>query len=349
MPKFLIASLFIFLTSLSFSQANSDYARIKKEGIREVKLYRDKKDSFPDAALYYDESGRLRKWISILDYEIDPPFNYEINISEFDSLGRLTLSRHTFCGEKNIDDAVFIPDNDYVTAYSYSGDSSVIENDSAWQNKRLVETNYDKLTTYWKKTPPPFPRPILWQDSIQSLSVEIKRDYKYYYQAETGTEWIKVDSSGFNDFFSYQIRDGKLIGAGSSVYFKDDTVATGTSQKIYTLNQKYDTVTWINNSKRIPASKADIINHFDDYHYLFKRTLETKRRGKKFVINCRDYYTNEKGNMNMQRLKKATSKNPWNDYRITTYFENENNFSEDLSIKNAKNWFGCSYAHKILY
>ena len=64
MNKILFLFLLLIFPAKIFSQPNHDAAKIKREKIREVRLYWTDKDSLPHAYLYYDKEGRIRKEVS---------------------------------------------------------------------------------------------------------------------------------------------------------------------------------------------------------------------------------------------------------------------------------------------
>jgi len=339
--------LFSIFPTVIFSQANSDYAKIKKDGIQQVQLFENKTDSFPATVLYYDKVGRLRKVI-----HIDQHYYYSIVqeafLTEYDSLGRITKNVSGYSAQRDVEKMKFARNDIYSTTYIYLGDSAVITIDSSLLDNRLMGVYYKKESIYWQKIPPPNPRPILWPDSIESSYTVIQKHYQYWYQDEKGIVPIKIDSIYSTSHFSYVILNGKLVGTGIFESHEGDTITIGDSKRIYTLNGEHDTVTWVNNSKKSPASRTDILLHFDNYHYAFVRTIETKHSGKKYIVTYSDHTEGEpkKKKPEVQTVK---SKEPWNNYIITSYFPESILYQEDLTVDEAKSRFSAVRVEKIKY
>jgi hypothetical protein len=151
--KNLIACFVILLScTLAFSQVNKDARKIKREGIKELRLFADQNDSVPCAFIYYDREGNAAKLIFI-DLYGDSPMTWQISSVEYDSIGRETKRNINFSTRANPDKKNFILLDDESVTYTYKGDSVAYATDSAWSNAHLVAAKQTKYTREGRRYP----------------------------------------------------------------------------------------------------------------------------------------------------------------------------------------------------
>jgi len=259
-------------------------------------------------------------------------------IIEYDIMGRKIKETEGDCAGMDVDAVNVLPKNKSTTTYSYVGDSILIVTDSVMINGRLGFSIRSVECIRWEKTPPPTPRPILWQDSIESNYSKIVTHYSYVYPNASSIVYTKIDSSVSTTHVFYTIQNKKLIGKGVEEEREHDTIITNYWTRIYTLNEKYDTISYNIYSKRNPTSHHDDTyggrnNNFD---YKCLATMETERTGENYAILYTNHYGDDGQWEPNPTAEKIISPDPWNDSETFEYYTDVFLYIEDRSLANEK-------------
>jgi hypothetical protein len=332
--KFILPFL-LLISSCIFAQPNSDAAKMKKEGTRQIFFYSIDKSPVPNAILYYDENGFLYRELSLDWYPSDDP-RYGYTVSGYDHRGRLVRSEsgtYTGTDPKHL---TFLPENKYSITWNYASDSLLVETDSTYKGKRIADVSRRITVTHWKKNIiPGKKRPLFLTDSFPERQKVTETVYHFYYQSEeTSAEDkpVKTDSSYSRLDVTYVTDSSSMIGNYIWERHNYDTIEQYENTRIYTLHQTYDTATWSNTSWINLPTPEEKKAGLDNLHYITIQAYRIKRGIFRYsVFIYPNLYKGSHTAIGYDKPRKIKTRDPWHDDQLEIIFP-EQFIPEDYSL-----------------
>jgi hypothetical protein len=332
----LLFVILLFIPLLANAQPNSDAAKMKKDGTRQIFLFSNEKHPVPDAILYYDENGFFCRELALDWYPSDDP-HFTYTLSAYDRQGRLIKSESgTYTGTDPAH-LVFLRDNKYSVTWNYANDSVIIQTDSVFHGSRIDNITRKITITHWKKNnlPARKHRPVFLTDSFPEKEKITETVYHFYYQSEETSaddEPVKTDSSYSVMYVDYVVDSNYMTGNYKWERHNSDTIEQYESTRIYTLHQAYDTITWSNTSWINLPTAYEKINGLDNLHYITVQPVRIKRGFSGYTIYMYpNLYKGAHGAEGDMKPRKIKTKDPWHDSHLEVFYLEEF-FPEDYSL-----------------
>lgn len=335
-PMKKILSFLAFISSFATAQPNSDAAKIKKEGTRQILLYTRNKSPLPAAVLYYDENGFLTRELSLDWYESeDDYFNY--SLADYDSRGRLLRSESGTYKGSSPEHLTFLPDNKFSTTWKYPSDSVIIQTDSSFIGKRLDNVIVKISVTHWKKNNIGIKnRPVFLTDSFPEKEKVTETIYHFYYQSAEINETdepVRTDSVSSELNVAYTVDSSRMTGNYAWERHNYDTTEQWTNQRIYTLHGHYDTLTWINESWVNLPTAEEKMHGLDNLYYISIQRFTTKKRMHKYIVDMYPaFYKGVLAAEGSSKPRRIKTKDPWHNPNLSPFFSEEFH-PEDYTLK----------------
>ena len=333
--KFILLPFLILISSCLAAQPNSDAAKMKKEGTKQIFFYTIDKSPVPNVILYYNENGFLYRELSLDWYPSDDP-HYAYTLTDYDRSGRLVKSESGTYYGTSAENIRLLKENKMSTSWNYVNDSLLIQTDSVFYGNRIGNVTRKITVTHWRKNLiPPKNRPIFLTDSFPEKEKITETVYHYYYQSKEingEDEPVKIDSAFSVMKVSYGIDSIHMTGEYAWESHDYDTIQQYTTRRIYTLYRHSDTLTYINYSWiNLPTPEEKFLG-LDNLYYITTQLYVTKKRMRHYVVTVYPaLYKGAHAAEGFSKPRRIKTKDPWHNYQLDVFYPEEF-IPEDYSL-----------------